>query len=407
MGKNFAPEKVDIDPRLQAINQQLEKVSVRQKGGKLYVRGKADDSFPPRPGQDKPRRVELALNCNASMAGLKVAKAKAQEIDSQLLWGRFDWGPYLKGKQRPAKTVAEWIDKYEADHWASTPRTLTKENSYQQNYRLFFNRLPQERVLTLDLLRTELLKGSKPGTRSREFYCMAYGRLAKFMAQQGAIAPQDLATFQAELKSLKQGYSPKKILPEDLPNDEQIVEIWQSLKNPSWQWIYGMLATYGLRPHEVFHIDVEQFTPETEVLRVADSTKTGTRLVYPCPASWRTTFKLWNVRYPNIQREGRSNSKLGEKISQRFREIGIGHNPYALRHAWCIRTALLGVPDASLRWRGFANAAKWAGHSVAVRTQTYHQAISEAQHQQVFERMKQAEQSQLTVRGSGADRAES
>ena len=68
-----------------------------------------------------------------------MAKAKAQEIDSQLLWGRFDWGPYLKGKQKPAKTVAEWIERYEADHWASTPRTLTKENSYQQNYRLFFN----------------------------------------------------------------------------------------------------------------------------------------------------------------------------------------------------------------------------------------------------------------------------
>ena len=188
LGKILARTKIDISLRLQAINQQLEKVSLRQKGGRLYVRGKANDSFPPRPGQQQPRRVELALHCNASMAGLKVAKAKAQEIDSQLLWGRFDWGPYLKGKQRPAKTVAEWVEKYEADHWASTPRTLTKENSYQQNYRLFFKRLPQEKILTLDLLRSEILKGSKPGTRSREFYCMAYGRLAKFMAQQGAIA---------------------------------------------------------------------------------------------------------------------------------------------------------------------------------------------------------------------------
>ena len=333
------------------------------------------------------------------MAGLKVAKAKAQEIDSQLLWGRFDWGPYLKGKQKPAKMVAEWIEKYEDDHWASTPRTLNKENSYKKNYRAFFNYLPQDKLLTLDLLRSVLLQRSKPGTRSREFYCMAYGRLAKFMEKQGAIATTDLTTFQSELKSLKQGYTPKKILPEDLPTDEQIIEIWQSLKNPSWQWIYGMIATYGLRPHEVFHIDVERFTADAEVLRVADTTKTGTRLVYPCPASWRTTFKLWNVRYPNIRREGRSNGKLGEKVSQRFREIGICHNPYALRHAWCIRTALLGVPDAI--------AAKWAGHSVAVRTQTYHQAISEAQHQQVFERMKRAEQSHLTVRESGADRVES
>jgi hypothetical protein len=48
-----------------------------------------------------------------------------------------------------------------------------------------------------------------------------------------------------------------------------------------------MLATYGLRPHEVFRLDVTRYNRKTEVLRVADETKTGTRLVYPCPASWR------------------------------------------------------------------------------------------------------------------------
>lgn len=390
---------MDLSDRIREINQQLEKVSLRQKGGKLYIRGRADDTFPPKPGERETKRVELALECNASLAGLKVAKLKAQEIDSQLLWGKFDWTPYLRGKHKPAQTVAEWIERYEAAHWDATPRTATKENSYHKNYRLFFKRLPQGEVLTLDLLRTVILQESKPATRNREFFCMAYGKLADFVTKSGMIARDDLAVFRAELKELKQGYASKEILPENLPTDEQIVKIWASIQHPAWRWIYGMLATYGLRPHEVFRLDLQRYSQTTEVLRVLDETKTGTRLVYPCPAQWRECFELWNVQYPNIKLEGRNNNDFGEKISHEFRKQKIPHNPYALRHAWCIRTALLGVPDAI--------AAKWAGHSVAVRTDTYHQAISEAQHQQVFERMKQTEQVYQNIKELSVDQAES
>ncbi len=124
---SFGEEKnIDLADRIREINQQLEKVSLRQKGGKLYVRGRADDTFPPKPGEREVKRVELALECNASPTGLKVAKLRAQEIDSQLLWGKFNWTPYLRGKSKLAQTVAEWVEKYEAAHWESTPRTPSR-----------------------------------------------------------------------------------------------------------------------------------------------------------------------------------------------------------------------------------------------------------------------------------------
>jgi len=183
---------------------------------------------------------------------------------------------------------------------------------------------------------------------------------------------------------MKKGYEPEEILPENLPTDEQIIEIWRSIKNPAWRWIYGMLAAYGLRPSEVFRLDLNRFTRETESLRVLENTKTGARLTFSCPASWREKFELWNGRYPNIRDiVTRTNNELAEKVSQEFRKLQIPHMPKDLRHAWCIRTALAEVPDTI--------AAKWAGHSVAVHTKTYHQAISEAQHRQVFERMKENE----------------
>jgi hypothetical protein len=31
------------------------------------------------------------------------------------------------------------------------------------------------------------------------------------------------------------------------------------LTNPAWQWVYGMMATYGLRNHEVFFLTLQNF----------------------------------------------------------------------------------------------------------------------------------------------------
>jgi integrase len=209
---------------------------------------------------------------------------------------------------------------------------------------------------------------------------MAYGCLAEFASRHGGINAADYLAFKDELKRLKQGYEPEPILPENLPTDDHIVEIWQSIKNPSWRWVYGMLATYGLRPSEIFHLDLSRFTKDIDVLRVESDTKTGARLTYPCHTEWRERFELWEARHPGISASGRSNEALGKKISQEFRELKIPHKPYALRHAWCIRLALSGV-DSGI-------ATKWAGHSIEVHVKTYQQAISEAQHQQAFEQMK-------------------
>ena len=43
--------KTDLTLHLQRFNQQLEKVSLRQRQGKLYIRGKAENPFPRKPGE--------------------------------------------------------------------------------------------------------------------------------------------------------------------------------------------------------------------------------------------------------------------------------------------------------------------------------------------------------------------
>ncbi|MDX1978257.1 MAG: hypothetical protein SFT94_11355, partial [Pseudanabaenaceae cyanobacterium bins.68] len=45
--------------------------------------------------------------------------------------------------------------------------------------------------------------------------------------------------------------------PRDIPSDEAIAEWFGKIKNPAWRWAYGMFAIYGLRNHEIFHLELE------------------------------------------------------------------------------------------------------------------------------------------------------
>ena len=52
------------------------------------------------------------------------------------------------------------------------------------------------------------------------------------------------------LKDLGKGYSPQKdAAPRDLPTDQVIVRVIDALP-ADWQWVAGICATYGTRPHE-------------------------------------------------------------------------------------------------------------------------------------------------------------
>jgi hypothetical protein len=40
---------------------------------------------------------------------------------------------------------------------------------------------------------------------------------------------------------------------ETVPTDDEVVECRDRLSfNPQWQWVYGVMATSGCRPHETF-----------------------------------------------------------------------------------------------------------------------------------------------------------
>jgi integrase len=178
------------------------------------------------------------------------------------------------------------------------------------------------------------------------------------------------------IKAIAGSYKPKPVDPAELPGDEEIIAIWETMG--VWKWVYGMMATYGLRPHETFKVDLRKENSQL-IATVKNDTKTGSRIVLPLHNSWTDLFSLETIVYPNIILDGRDNRRLSERISLRFREKRVPHSPKALRHAYSCRGARLGIgPDVM---------ARLMGHSISVHCSTYQNAISLAQYQEILKKV--------------------
>lgn len=340
-------------------------VTIQRIGDRLYLRA----TLPPRPGstktEDYQQRISIA---KAHPQGVQIAEAEAKAIRVLLDKKIFSWEPYLKNADATnaptlPQTVDEWVGAFEEDYFQRRKKDHKSLTTWEGDYNLAFCKLPAGELLTVDLLKNAILK-TDPDTRTRKRFCIVLGALARF------------AGLDFNPKPLAGKYSPKRVLPRNLPEDSEIVEWYYKIKNPCWQWVYGILATYGLRNHEVFFVDWEQLQSGSPIVSVTDG-KTGFRRVWPCHPEWFEQFNLQQVQLPPID-INRPNKKLGMACTKYLRKTAkLPFQVYNLRHCWAIRTLEYGL-DVTL-------AAQQMGHSVAVHTELYHHWITERHHQRAFE----------------------
>lgn len=349
-----------VDAAIVRANRGLNRVKIERRDRKLALRGTLPVK-PGEPGQRKRRYIALGIYANPD--GVKVAKAKAQKLESDLNLDRFNWFDWEADVlSAGSKSAQDWGKEF-----AQKKQLSIKPASYRANYEDPLKSLPNK-TLSEELLRAHILSRSAVDSWTRKNDCMVYTALCKF------------AGISADFSDIRGNHKPKPVKASDLPSDEEIEQIWDTL-SPGWQWIYGMLATYGLRPHEVFRIaDHKGIASPTGKISILDDSKTGGRDVWPLPDKWRAQFNLTTVVLPDIRFEGRDNQQMGQRVSANLRGK-LPHKPYALRHAWAIRSAVMGVPDSI--------AARWMGHSVAVHAETYHAAINQLQHEAIWRRANQ------------------
>ena len=254
-----------------------------------------------------------------------------------------------------AVLAGETVSGHEAinrtERWWRSQRTApgNGDDTWQLSYAQPLRPLLKVEVVTADVLKAMVTMKPR-GSRARQKVAAAVGLVAKALAM-----PADLAV---ELHKSGIGYSAKDASPRDLPSDAVIEATVDGLPD-TWQWVAGICAAYGSRPHEaLLHANVQP-----SGLLLISAGKTGARQSLPLPRAWVERWELARKRLPAVD-PSRGHAMVGRELGRRLARAGAPFRGYDLRHAWAVRAILNPKISPSL-------AAKSMGHSLTMHSTTY------------------------------------
>ena len=353
---------IDLSGKIRQTNGRLKAGNIRarvlQQGGSLYIQA----TLPPKPGsgRERPFQQKIALGMSATGQGLKLAEAEAKKVGGALDRGDFSWSNYVT-KDAPPETIGAWIERYEDDYFNRRPRNPKTETTWRSEYQRVFKKLPSSQPLSVESV-FPAIAATQPDTRTRKRFVQTCSRLLKF----AGIDPSPLA-------DLKGNYNYASAAKRNIPSDVEISRVRERLiaegNNERWVWAYSAMVVWGVRNHELFYLDLSRFP-----IALVKESKTTIRSVWPFYPEWAEQWELDKHLVPNCT--GRTHEDLGQRVSRAFQRMNVGFPPYALRHAWSIRTIEFGLPDTL--------AAQQQGHSVQVHNAIYHKWITDKVHERAF-----------------------
>ncbi len=383
---------------------------IERRGARLGLRG----PLPSRRAGAGLAVQRISLGLPATPAGLAQASQKLRQVLQALQRQCFDWDDWIRRSSPvqaetpgrndspeqaqpafalgpPSSTAAgleaTGLERQLADFEQSflqDPRRRRNpagsRSTWAASYLPYMRRLRRDaarvscRQITAELL-VQTLETYALGSRSRQQAGTALAALARHLAV-------DLPNDWSERAG---GYGLHAARFRQLPSDTQILHLVEQIPNPAWRLAYGLMATYGLRNHEVFFCDLSALAPGGDrVLRVLPTSKTGEHQVWPFQPAWVERFGLECLgRDPRLLPPVRTDlgrttlQQAGRRVAEQFRRYGLPITPYDLRHAWAVRTIHVGLPDTV--------AARMMGHSVAIHTRTYHHWITRRDQQQAVD----------------------
>ncbi len=370
------------------INQKLAqkgiKLRIEKRGHRLCLRGPLPCQF--NPGETKDQRISLGLEANS--VGLEQAEKTLNFLYLQIEHKQFEWKSWSQSKsgftyQKHKSNIDEIIDEFKSNFFNDPSRSRSKSSSktnWSSSYLPYLQRLKtiaykNNRKLNKALL-VETLKSYSENSRSRQQCGSSLKALADYSNIQ---LPNDW-------RSMAYGYGLHKAQFRQLPNDKEIEKAYEMIPNQKWKLVYGLMATYGLRNHEVFFCDLSCLKKGGDkILRVFPNTKTGEHQVWPFHPEWIDKFQLNDLSNEkgllpaiNTDLEKTTLQNVGRRVSEQFRRYHLPLTPYILRHAWAIRTIHVGLPDTV--------SARMMGHSVSIHTKTYHHWITRRDQQQAVDK---------------------
>jgi integrase len=228
----------------------------------------------------------------------------------------------------------------------------------------------------------------------------------------------DLAAVLEQVRSMRPKGAAEKIRKASsmrvrvIPSDEDL-QHWLDRLEPFHQWVFGCIATYGLRPHELWH--AEGIDSQGWINIPGDmKTKTGEHFAPAVPEAWVERYGLrenweqfhgqlngrWKVRFAEVSgvQIAVSNVAVSNTLYKEFQRKGLQKlwapvadgegmdwvRPYDLRHAYAIRCAT----SAETADAFDDDMATWMGHGLDVHRRIYLRWLSSSRRKESLQRRR-------------------
>lgn len=388
--EDILTEKLEIE--LKTINARLKaarvNVHLRKSGNSLQLRS----TLPLKPGDlDKngngTKQYDISLGIPFNFDGLKTAEEEAHELGKLIARKQFTWNDKYLGKNHrkiTSKTIGDLVANFEENYFYTRKRNLKSENTFQSYFYIAQKHLPKDKLAinasfievvatcsAADSVKNELIKVIRVLCKCSGLEIPELSNLKiKATSKRKRDIPTDVEIEQEYLKFENYAINrPSKLITREDRNNWKL-----------WRWVYGMLATYGLRPLEIFvNPDLNWWLSSDNrmnIWRVDEECKTGERETLPLYPHWVETFNLKTdteaIELLKVKIKDKITSKqinsARHGTDRWFRCVRIPFQPYDLRHSWAIRAHLMGIPIKA--------AADNLGHSVNMHTSIYQRWFS-------------------------------
>lgn len=320
--------------------------SVNVARGRLYLLAKV----PRRDGAPGLQQTRIALKMDDTPTNQRTAQKLLQTLEKQLAAGTFEWAYWIDD----AAGGVTWREAISRLYRKKVVLGRTGPSTWETNYMGRLRQIPPSTVVTTQSLAAALQRYDRGTCSYKElFYLLKH--IAQLVAVPFPEVPVPTYT-QAELV--------------EVPTDAEIIDWVEGAPAPA-SWYLGMMATYGLRPHEI----EGAVLIDRDYCQVAEATKTGFRTVIPVPRDWVERFGLRDRRVRERPTD------VAKWLSRVTRAEGHPWRPYALRHAFAARL----WRDGGGRLDVYT-AARLMGHTAGQHTKTYRAHIQPHQVAEAAER---------------------
>ncbi|GEM_PF-1535586 len=316
--------------------QKPKKVSVYAAHGRLYLNS---HGFPRKDGTEGTQQAKLPLYLDDTPVNRRMAEKRAETVRKQLAAGTFAWDDWI-GKTTSAP---KWKQGCDALYRKRVINGRTSENTWRTIY-AYLRQTKPGTLITQASVRKALQRYDRNQCAYKELFY-----LLKDMCKLVNVPWPEMPVPTYNLERVK-----------DVPTDEEIVD-WVLAAPPEASWAFGMMACYGLRPHE---LDGCKFIDSRNRLQVPDDSKTGFRIVTTPRPDWVELFDLRNER--RMLHKSTSATRTSNWLWCQKTKMGIRWTPYALRHAFAAALWRFGGSEMDL-----FTAARLMGHTVQMHEKTY------------------------------------